>query len=138
MRELGQGSCLLAAQGLVQSDQKLNNLVALGTEKQRAENSPTSSHHLFESHKTSILDWLSEIKIKFLLHGYGGWVCSINLKNMTKATHYTRHFFIPLSWRTGESDAIVKIVSKTVLAFGRGVQLIVFHGFLEFEEKVAF
>lgn len=65
----------------------------------------------------------------------GGWVCSINRKNLKEANHYTRHFFIPLTWRIG-SNPVVKIISKTALAFGRGEQLIVFHGFLEFEEKV--
>ncbi|KEY66276.1 hypothetical protein S7711_02741 [Stachybotrys chartarum IBT 7711] len=65
-----------------------------------------------------------------------GWVCSISLKTLSEATHYTRHFFIPLTWRTGHGS-VVKIISKTAVAFGRAEQLVVFHGFLEFEEKVA-
>ncbi|KAK0372897.1 hypothetical protein CLIM01_09749 [Colletotrichum limetticola] len=65
-----------------------------------------------------------------------GWVCSINLRHLAEASHFTRHFFIPLTWRTG-TDIVIKVVSKTAVAFGRGEQLIIFHGFLEFEEKVA-
>lgn len=56
-----------------------------------------------------------------------GWVCSISLKNLDKATHYMRHFFIPLTWRTG-ADSVIKMISKTVVAFGRGEQLIIFMG----------
>ncbi|KZL79517.1 hypothetical protein CI238_05843 [Colletotrichum incanum] len=64
-----------------------------------------------------------------------GWLCSINLKHLKQTTHFTRHFFIPLMWQTG-TDIVIRIVSKTAVAFGRGEQLIIFHGFLEFEEKV--
>lgn len=66
-----------------------------------------------------------------------GWVCSIALKNLHDATHYTRHFFIPPTWQTG-TDVVLRIISKTAVAFARGEQLIVFHGFLEFEEVVPF
>ncbi|KFA78743.1 hypothetical protein S40288_01623 [Stachybotrys chartarum IBT 40288] len=65
-----------------------------------------------------------------------GWVCSISLKTLSQSTHYRRHFFIPLTWRTGYGS-VMKIISKTAVAFGRAEQLVVFHGFLEFEEKVA-
>jgi WD40 repeat protein len=65
-----------------------------------------------------------------------GWVCSVSLKNLNGATYYTRHFFIPLTWHTG-GDIVLRIISKNAVAFARGEQLIVFHGFLEFEEKVA-
>lgn len=66
----------------------------------------------------------------------GGWVCSISLKNSKGLKSYTRHFFIPATWRTG-SNPVIKVISKTALALGRGEQLFVFHGFLEFEEKIS-
>lgn len=64
-----------------------------------------------------------------------GWVCSISLKNLDRATSYTRYFFIPPTWHTG-GNVVIKVISKTAVAFARGEKLIVFHGFLEFEEKV--
>lgn len=64
-----------------------------------------------------------------------GWVCSVGLKNLRQTTHFTRHFFIPPTWHMG-SEVVIGLISKTAVAFARGEQLIVFHGFLEFEEKV--
>jgi len=78
---------------------------------------------------------LGILKSSLFFLNANGWVCSINLKDLDRATHYMRHFFIPLTWRTG-ADTVIKIISKTAVAFGRGEQLIIFHGFLEFEEKV--
>ncbi|KAK3955712.1 hypothetical protein QBC32DRAFT_377094 [Pseudoneurospora amorphoporcata] len=66
-----------------------------------------------------------------------GWVCSINLKNLDRATSYTRHFFIPPTWHTG-GNVVIKVISKTAVALARGERLIVFHGFLELDEKVFF
>lgn len=65
-----------------------------------------------------------------------GWVCSISLKNLDRATSFTRHFFIPPTWHTG-GHVIINVISKTAVAFARGEKLIVFHGFLEFDEKDA-
>ncbi|KAI0131937.1 hypothetical protein BJ170DRAFT_611830 [Xylariales sp. AK1849] len=66
-----------------------------------------------------------------------GWVCSVNLKGLEDATCYTRHFFIPLTWQTG-TNLVVKVVSKNTVAFARGEHIVVFQGFLDFEEKVPF
>ncbi|KAK4186217.1 hypothetical protein QBC35DRAFT_501687 [Podospora australis] len=65
-----------------------------------------------------------------------GWVCSVSLKSLQEAIQYTRHFFIPPTWHTG-GDVVIRILSKSAVAFARNEQLFVFHGFLEFEEKVA-
>jgi WD40 repeat protein len=65
-----------------------------------------------------------------------GWVCSVGLKNWGHATHYTRHFFIPPTWHMG--DVAIGMISKTAVAFAMGMQVIIFHGFVELEEKVPF
>jgi WD40 repeat protein len=65
-----------------------------------------------------------------------GWVCSVNIKNLEELTQYTRHFFIPQTWQIG-GDVVIRIISKSILAFARGEQLILFHGFLDFEERLA-
>ncbi|KAI1821720.1 hypothetical protein F4861DRAFT_445652 [Xylaria intraflava] len=66
-----------------------------------------------------------------------GWVCSIGLKGITDAKHYTRHFFIPLTWQTAEEVAL-SITLRNGVAFAHNDQLVVFHGFLDFEETVFF
>jgi hypothetical protein len=66
-----------------------------------------------------------------------GWICSISLKNMQDANHYSRHFFIPLTWRTGP-EVVIRVLSKSTVAYGRGEQLVVFQGFLDFDEPVPF
>lgn len=40
-----------------------------------------------------------------------------------------------LTWRTGQ-DVVIKIISNSAVASRRGEQLMILHGFLEFEEKV--
>lgn len=133
----GHGSGLIAAQGLlVQSQQKLDNLVALDMTKLSGSTKEVSLQVL-DTHvnQLSLQHLIGCLRSNLFFLDTGGWVCSINLKNLTEVTHYTRHFFIPLPWRTS-SDAVVKVVSKSALAFARGEQLIVFHGFLEFEERV--
>lgn len=64
-----------------------------------------------------------------------GWMCSLGLKSLYRATHYTRHFFIAPTWYIGEKP-VIKVLSKTAVAFARGEHMIVLHGFLDFEEKV--
>lgn len=64
-----------------------------------------------------------------------GWMCSVALKNLRQATHYTRHFFIPPTWYQG-AEVVIEMVSKSAVVFSRGEQFVVFHGFLEFDEKV--
>jgi WD40 repeat protein len=66
-----------------------------------------------------------------------GWICSISLKSVIDVKHYTRHFFIPLAWQTGTKVSL-SIISQGSMAFVHHDQLMVFHGFLEFEEKVFF
>ena len=132
-----QGSGLVAAQVFMkQPHQKLSSLVAfdamtLNDTTKKISLKVLSTHA--EQLKFQQLLGITKSNLFFL--DAGGWVCSIKTKDLEEATHYTRHFFIPQTWRTG-SDAIVKIISKSALAFGRGEQLIVFHGFLEFEEKL--
>lgn len=131
------GSSFIAAQGLLdQSQAKFSNLVAFDATKLNGDGEEITSHVL-NTHvdHLRIEQLLGFLRSSLFFLDAGGWVCSINPKTMEETTHYTRHFFIPPTWRTG-CDDVVKIISKSAVAFGRGEQLIVFHGFLEFEEKV--
>ncbi|KAH9893768.1 WD40-repeat-containing domain protein [Xylariomycetidae sp. FL2044] len=67
-----------------------------------------------------------------------GWVCSIQAKTMESVDHYTRHFFIPLTWQTGLEEPILRVISKSSVAFAHQDRLVVFNGFLDFEEKIFF
>ena len=64
-----------------------------------------------------------------------GWVCSMSLRSFPEPTSYTRHFFIPPFWRT-EGEFLVKIVAKNSLVIANGDDLIVVHGFGDFEHKL--
>jgi hypothetical protein len=64
-----------------------------------------------------------------------GWVCPIGLKSLRQTTHFVRHFFILMTWHLG-GDTAIGLISETAVAFAKGEQLVVFHGLLEFEEKV--
>lgn len=132
-----QGSALVAAQvPQKQPQDKSTDLVALDTTTLNSTATETSLQVLKnEVGQLKIQKLLGFLKSSLFFLDAGGWVCSININNMEDRTYYTRHFFIPPTWRTG-SDAVVKIVSKSTLAFGRGEQLIIFHGFLELEERV--
>ncbi|RYP51646.1 hypothetical protein DL768_003044 [Monosporascus sp. mg162] len=66
-----------------------------------------------------------------------GWICSIGVKAIADVKFYTRHFFIPLAWQTA-SELALKVITKNSIAFAHQDQLKIFHGFLDFEEKVYF
>jgi hypothetical protein len=66
-----------------------------------------------------------------------GWMCSIELGDLAVATYYTRHFFIPPTWHTG-GPVVISLVSKTTVAFARGKDLVMFHGYLDLEMRVCF
>lgn len=66
-----------------------------------------------------------------------GWICSLSIKTLSNPTFYIRHFFIPPFWQTG-SDASIRIVSKNSVAFAYRDSLIIFHRFLDVNEKVHF
>ncbi|RYO99334.1 hypothetical protein DL764_006835 [Monosporascus ibericus] len=66
-----------------------------------------------------------------------GWICSIGVKAIADVKFYTRHFFIPLAWQTA-SQLALKVITKNSIAFAHQDQLKIFHGFLDFEEKVYF
>lgn len=66
-----------------------------------------------------------------------GWVCSVNTKDVQSAEYYLRHFFIPFTWHSG-TDLVLRILSKGNIAFGHRNEVVIFHGFLDFEEKIYF
>ncbi|KAI0523866.1 WD40 repeat-like protein [Xylaria bambusicola] len=64
-----------------------------------------------------------------------GWICSYNLKSPSGAKHYSRHFFIPPFWRTG-NDLMIHIVSKNHVALVYRDELVLLQRFLDLEEKI--
>lgn len=69
-----------------------------------------------------------------------GWVCSIILDSLDSpdaaANYYTRHFFIPPLWRTGEEPMIRMLPGKQTVAIAYRDDLVLFHKFLHIEDKV--
>ncbi|KAI0966346.1 WD40 repeat-like protein [Xylaria arbuscula] len=72
-------------------------------------------------------------KIYFLTRR--GWICSYNLKASSGGKHYSRHFFIPPFWRTG-NDLMMHVVSKKHLVLVYRDEIVVLHKFLDLEEKI--
>jgi hypothetical protein len=67
-----------------------------------------------------------------------GWVSSVSLKDLQKAGDYTRHFFVPRSWMVGEALLLGLIPRSNSIAMAYQDDLLVFHGFLDLEEKFPF
>ena len=66
-----------------------------------------------------------------------GWICSLSIKTLSDPKFYTRHCFIPPFWQTG-GEASIKIVSRNSVAFAYRDDLIIFHRFLDINDKVLF
>ncbi|KAK4211569.1 hypothetical protein QBC37DRAFT_11651 [Rhypophila decipiens] len=66
-----------------------------------------------------------------------GWICSLSLKSFPDLKSYTRHLYIPPFWRAG-GDFLVKVVAKDTLAIANRDDLVIVHGFLNFEHKFQF
>ncbi|KAI1173966.1 hypothetical protein F4777DRAFT_413626 [Nemania sp. FL0916] len=75
-----------------------------------------------------------ESKIFFFTRS--GWVCSYNLRSSSKGKYFSRHFFIPPFWRTGD-DLMMHVVSKTHFVLVHRDELVILQKFLTFEERVA-
>jgi hypothetical protein len=67
-----------------------------------------------------------------------GWVSSVALKGLQPAVEYTRHFFIPRSWMVGETLLLRLMPKSNSVSMAHQDDLLVFRGFLDLEEKVAF
>ncbi|KAK4043380.1 hypothetical protein C8A01DRAFT_43694 [Parachaetomium inaequale] len=67
-----------------------------------------------------------------------GWVSSVTLKGLQSAVEYTRHFFIPGSWMVGERLLLRLMAKSNSVAMAHQEDLLIFQGFLDLEEKVAF
>ncbi|KAF4772853.1 hypothetical protein HER10_EVM0001257 [Colletotrichum scovillei] len=128
----GTGSAYLA-QGLPHSPEQASGIVAVEASKITSTTDLITSQSLRMT-SAPIQCVIGCIRSSLFFLDTAGWVCSVSLRHLAEASHFTRHFFIPLTWRTG-TDVVIKVVSKTAVAFGRGEQLIIFHGFLEFEER---
>ncbi|KAI1733792.1 hypothetical protein F4680DRAFT_440553 [Xylaria scruposa] len=72
-------------------------------------------------------------KIYFLTRR--GWICSYNLRSSSVGKHYSRHFFIPPFWRTG-NDLMMHIVSKNHLVLVHRDELVILQRFLDLEERI--
>jgi WD40 repeat protein len=132
-RWVGGSSSSYLVQGVLGSKARRGHLVAFETSNITAETKEVPLQVL-KYDSLNIQSLLGCFRSSLYFLDTSGWVCSITLKILSKATQYTRHFFIPHTWRTGAD--VIKIISKTAVAFGRGEWLIIFQGSLELDEKV--
>ena len=110
--------------------------VALVDSSEVSPNERTVMVDVLDKRLKSILKYaIGFLKSSFFFLDAKGWVCSLSTKSSKTAQFYTRHFFIPRKWQFG-SKLLIRIVSRTSIAFAYGENLTVFHGFLDLEEKV--
>ena len=90
-------------------------------------------------------DLASEIKcivgtykslLVFLNHH--GWVCSLNMDDISSEKFYTRHFFIPLQWHSTTENMSMLVTSKGCVVLAIKYEIVVFHNGLTFEERVGY
>ncbi|KAH6849741.1 hypothetical protein B0I37DRAFT_369747 [Chaetomium sp. MPI-CAGE-AT-0009] len=108
---------------------------ALDASKLAPENREEADMQVLASHKIQVRMVVGVLKHTLYFIDTMGWMSSVGLKHLRQAAHYTRHFFIPPTWYIG-GNVVIGVVAKTAVAFARGEQLIMFHGFLDFEERV--
>ena len=65
-----------------------------------------------------------------------GWLCSINIDDISPEKFYTRHFFIPLQWHSNVNRLAMCVTSKGCVVLAVKHEIAVFHNGLNFEERV--
>ena len=65
-----------------------------------------------------------------------GWLCSINIDDISPEKFYTRHFFIPLQWHSNRDQLAMCVTNKGCIALAVKSEIAVFHNGLNFEERV--
>lgn len=119
---------------MAQSDDRGSHILAIHTSSV-TEDTKDVHIQVLQTKSLDVHALLGCLRSRLFFLDASGWVCSITLKDLSDSTHYVRHFFIPPTWRSVDST-VIRIIDKTAVAFGRGEELMVFHGFLEFEERV--
>ncbi|KAI8623016.1 quinon protein alcohol dehydrogenase-like superfamily [Xylariaceae sp. FL1651] len=105
-----------------------------------------SSKLLLASGEVSIVETIYKLpcEIRNLIGSFGskiffltrhGWICSYNLKTSSNRKHYSRHFFIPPFWCTG-NDLMMHIVSKHHLVLVHWDELVILQRFLDLEKRI--
>ncbi|GAB1317214.1 NACHT domain-containing protein [Madurella fahalii] len=91
-----------------------------------------------KSHPTHVKAVIGLYKSLLYFVDIKGWVSSVALKGLQSAVEYTRHFFIPRSWMVGENLLLRLMPKCNSMAMAHQDDLLIFQGFLDLEEKVAF
>ncbi|KAI4162434.1 MAG: hypothetical protein LQ342_004000 [Letrouitia transgressa] len=65
-----------------------------------------------------------------------GWLCSINIDDISPEKFYTRHFFIPLQWHSNTDHLAMCVTSKGCVVLAVKNEIAIFHNGLTFEERV--
>ena len=72
----------------------------------------------------------------FLSHQ--GWVCSLNIDDLSSEKFYARHFFVPLHWHSTLENMSMLVTGKGGVVLAVKHELAIFHFGFEFEERVGF
>jgi len=67
-----------------------------------------------------------------------GWICSLNIDDVSPERFYTRHFFVPLQWHSTLEHMSTTITGNGSVVMAVKHEIAVFHNGLDFEERVGF
>lgn len=67
-----------------------------------------------------------------------GWICSLNIDDISVDGFYTRHFFIPLQWHGTAAEMPIMVTSKGVIMIAVKHEVAVFQNGFDFSERVTF
>ena len=65
-----------------------------------------------------------------------GWLCSINIVDISPGEVYNRHFFIPLQWHCNIDHLAMCVTTKGCIVLAVKSEIAVFHNGLNFKERV--
>ncbi|KAG8157439.1 hypothetical protein KVR01_012823 [Diaporthe batatas] len=85
----------------------------------------------------SVKSILAVTKSTVIFLDRGGWICSLSIKDISGAKHYTRHFFLPTFWRT-RGEFLMEVVGKNTIVIAHKDDAVIVHGFLDFTHKMDF
>ena len=75
-------------------------------------------------------------KSQMLYLNHQGWLCSINIDDVSSERLYTRHFFIPLQWHSSTEIPVIRVTRNGSIVLAVRDEIAIFHNGLSFEERV--
>ena len=90
----------------------------------------------FDDIAKDIKTLIGVFKSQLLYLNLQGWVCSVNIDDISPENFYTRHFFLPLQWHSNMDSLVITVTNKGCVVLAVGTKIAIFQNGLNFEERV--